>query len=408
MLDEKIQLQSTKNPLKLLQNPSSTKLALVTEEPSLIVPNAQEISQVKKTINARIRSIDAHPNRRVGSYPYYLFHPPEKPILGTIIMFHSFGAIPHQMSLLAQSLFNNGFNIYQPCIAGHAFIPPEQYWPQARLKSKISLFLKEKIKKDAVLDNYLQNFDQNLDKFHGHSLREQEALMERLLKVEPKLEDFFWAVERESDRDFYRYFESESIKYLIDARARLAELAAMPGPIYAIGLSVGATIALGLAATEPERVKKVVAYAPLLKIRDRRLSCFLHLAELLNLKQNVWGEGVSTPMEALIGAAHLGSLVMASKQRRSLWKVPTFFVLTENDELADIETPQKFMEAIGGKWKGHRCYIYPRVNLVPSQMVDPRSPSNGMSNTFWRNLYRETRRFLQFGDIKEEKMGQLG
>jgi hypothetical protein len=99
---------------------------------------------------------------------------------------------------------------------------------------------------------------------------------------------------------------------------------------------------------------------------------------------------------------------MAAKQRRNLWKVPTFFVLTENDELADIETAQKFMEAMGGKWKGHRCYLYPKINLVPSQMVEPRSPSNGMSNLFWRNLYRETRRFLQFGDIKEEKLGDLG
>jgi len=415
MLDQKLQLQLKNHPLALpfpkveeRGDLLPTKALIPAEKPSPIIPNAQEISQVKKIINARIRNIDANPNRRVGGYPYYLFHPPEKPILGTIIMFHGFGAIPHQMSLLAQSLFNNGFNIYQPCLAGHALIPPEKYWPQASFKPKISLLLKEKIKKDPVFQNYLKNIDENLDKFNGPTPREREILTERLLKIEPRLEDFVWAIERESDRDFYRYFDSESVKYVTDARARLAELAAMPGPIYAIGLSVGATVALALAATEPERIKKVVAYAPLLKISDKKLSCFLHLGELLNLKQNLGEEGLYYPIETLIGAVHLGSLVMSAKQRRNLWKVPTLFVLTENDELADIETPQKFMEAIGGTWKGHRCYLYPKMNLVPSQMVDPRSPSNGMSNVFWRNLYRETRRFLQFGDIKAEKLGDLG
>lgn len=415
MLDQKLQLQLQNHRLvppfqRVAEGGASLskKALIIAEKPSPIIPNAREISQVKKTIDARIRSIDADPNRRLGSYPYYLFHPPEQPILGTIIMFHSFGAIPHQMSLLGQSLFNNGFNIYQPGLAGHAFIPPEKYWPQASLKPKISLLLKDKIKKDAVFQNYLKNINENFDKFNGPTPGEGEILMERLLKIEPRLEDFVWAIERESDRDFYRYFDSESVKYVIDARARLAELAAMPGPIYAIGLSVGATVALALAATEPERVKKVVAYAPLLKIRDKKLSCFLHLGELLNLKQNLGEEGLYSPIQTLIGGVHLGRLVMGAKQRRNLWKVPTFFVLTENDELADIETPQKFMEAMGGTWKGHRCYLYPKINLVPSQMVDPRSSSNGMSNVFWRNLYRETRRFLQFGDIKEEKLGDFG
>ncbi|NEP43275.1 MAG: alpha/beta hydrolase, partial [Okeania sp. SIO2H7] len=378
------------------------------EKPSPIIPKTEQLSQVKNTIDTRISNIDANSNRRVGAYPYYLFHPPEKPILGTIIIFHSFGAIPHQMSLLAKSLFNNGFNIYQPCLAGHAFIPPEKYWPQAHIKPKLASLIKEKIKEDAVLQNYLNNIDANLDKFNFPTAREQEILRERLLKIEPRLEDFFWAIERESDKDFYRYFNSESLKYLIDARARLAELAAMPGPIYAIGLSVGATVALSLAATEPQRVKKVVAYAPLLKIREPKLSGFLHIAGLLNLKQNIWEENLYSSMEGLIAAVHLGKLLMVSQKRRNLWKVPTLFVLTENDEIADIEKPQKFVEAIRGKWKGHRCYVYPRIDLVPHQMVDPRSPSNGMSNIFWRNLYRETRRFLQFGDIKEEKMGDLG
>lgn len=408
MLDQKLSLQVTDRPLHQLQNLPLIRPEIVWEKPSFITPNLREISQVKKIINDRINSIDARPNRRAGAYPYYLFHPPGKPILGTIIMFHSFGAIPHQMSLLAQSLFNNGFNIYQPCIAGHAFIPPETYWPQARLKPKISLFLKNKIEKDEVFQNYLSNIKANLDKFNGPTVKEQKVLMERLLKIEPRLEDLFWAIERESDRDFYRYFNSESIKYLTDAKARLAELAAMPGPIYAIGLSVGATVALALAATEPERIKKVVAYSPVLKICGRKLSCFFHVAGLLDLKLNVCGESLYAPMEGLIAGAHLGSLVTSSQKRRNLWKVPTFFVLTENDDLADIETSQKFMEAMGGRWKGHRCYVYPSANLVPHQMVDPRSPSNGMSNAFWRNLYRETRRFLQFGDIKEEKMDSLG
>lgn len=379
----------------------------IQDETAFMAPNNAQLIHVKKNINARICDIDANQKHRFGAYPYYQFHPPEKQIFGTVIIFHDFSAIPHQMSLLAEYLFRNQFNIYQPSLAGHVFIPPSQFWPQVNLKPEIAAPVREKLEKDAVFQNYLTNRMAKFDKICRPSYQEQVALIERLLKIEPSLEDIIWGIDRDNQNDLNRYFDRQSENYLTDARSRLQELAEMPGPIYAIGLGVGASVALALAGEGRERINKVVAFSPLLKVRDRLFNRFLHLAGLLDIQETGWEKGLSFPICALTAAADVGSLAMKSELRRNLWQVPSFFVLTENDDIADIETSKKFMEAIGGEWKGHRCYVYPVTDLVPRQMVDPRRTINGASNRFWGSLYRETLRFLRSGEISDRNMSSF-
>jgi esterase/lipase len=45
-------------------------------------------------------------------------------------MFHGFAASTGQMARLAQYLFENGFNVYQPALCAHYY--NAKYWPKVR------------------------------------------------------------------------------------------------------------------------------------------------------------------------------------------------------------------------------------------------------------------------------------
>jgi alpha-beta hydrolase superfamily lysophospholipase len=76
-----------------------------------------------------IATIQGHPDQREDATPYYLLHKQGEYVYGTVLMFHGFSATTGQMALLAQYLFENGFNVYQPALCGHYFNKPAKYWP---------------------------------------------------------------------------------------------------------------------------------------------------------------------------------------------------------------------------------------------------------------------------------------
>ena len=373
-----------------------------------VTPSAEQINQTKQAIESYIRSIDGHPDRRDGAYPYYLIHEPGKPIYGTVMIFHGFSAKPHQTWRLAAYLFENGFNVYQASLAGHSLLRPAQNWPQIDLKPEIANPLKEKIQKDPVLMTYLANISANPEGSARPGYTQRLALIARLLRIEPRLLDIIKAIESPNDPDFDRYFISSHRDYLTHAKARLAELAAMPGPVFTVGLSVGGSVALALAAAQPERVKRVVAYAPLLKILGDDRRKYVNLAGPLDIKESGWDPNLQFPVGCLTANDRFGgSEVMSAKAIKALQTVPTFMVLTANEDAADIETNKSFFRKIGDRQQGHRFYLYPADALVPHPMVDPTEVSQNMSNRFWQSLYQETFRFLVSGDVDDRNMENL-
>jgi pimeloyl-ACP methyl ester carboxylesterase len=373
-----------------------------------ILPTADQINQAKQAIDAYIRSIDSHPERRDGAYPYYLFHEPGQSIRGTVMIFHGFSAKPHQTWRLADYLFRNGFNVYQCGLAGHAYVNPAKNWPQVDLKPEIAVPLKEKVAKDPVLQNFLANMENNSNsKGHLNPLQ-QMALVARLVAIEPRLLDIIQAIESPNDPDFEKYFISSHMEFLYHAEARLDELEPMPGPVYTLGLSVGGTVALGLAAARPERIEKVVAYAPLLKVYGEENRKYINLAGPLDIKETGWDPNLQFPVGCFTAADRFGSsYVMSGQAIRALRDTPIFMVLTENEDAADIKTNQDFYEKTGEEQQGNRYYFYRAQDLVPHPMVDPTEVSQGMSNRFWQSLYQETFRFLTTGEIDERNMGNL-
>ena len=375
--------------------------------PKSVTPTATQLEQAKQAIAAYIASIAQNPDRREGAYPYYLFHEPGQPILGTILLFHGFSAKPHQLWRLADYLFRNGFNVYQPSIAGHPMIHPAKHWPQVDLKPEIANPLKEKAAQDPVLQTFIANLSSNPE---GAQLNpvQQAALVARLVQIEPRLLDIVKSIETEDDPDFDAYFISSHLDYLTHAKARLAEVSSIPGAVYTIGLSVGGSVALALAAAAPDRVQKAVVYAPLLRVYGEQRRQYVNLTGPLDIKEMGWDPNLLFPVGCFTAADRFGgSVVMSPASLESLKKVPIFMVLTENEDAADIKTNQAFYEETGAEQDGNRYYLYRAMDLVPHPMVDPTEVSQSMSNRFWKGLYQETFRFLTTGEVNIPNMGNL-
>lgn len=369
-----------------------------------VSPSSEQIARTKERIDAYIRTVKANPNYRPDSAPYYGFHEAEKAVRGTVLIFHGFSAKPNQLSALSDYLFNNGFNYYQANLANHTLQPPSKYWCQVDLKPEILNPLREKVQKDKVLTDFIASLPQDPAKFQRPSLQQQASLVSRLLLIEPRLVNIIPAAERDSDRNFGRYFNSNHMEYLTDARQRLAELDAMPGPIYVIGLSVGGAIALGIAADQPKRVSKVITYTPLLKLYEPTVEQYIELAGPLDMYEKSWRPGEVFPVGALTAAAKYGEYVRESKNVKALQNVKTLMVLTENEDAASIPTNQKLFNDIGGDAKENRLFIYPASDLVPHPLAEPNVKSQGMTNRFWQSLYQETYRFLVTGEINPGNM----
>jgi alpha-beta hydrolase superfamily lysophospholipase len=369
-----------------------------------VTPTAAQIEQTRQAIDAYIQRIAANPDHRQGAFPYVRLHEPGEAILGTVMIFHGFSARPHQMWRLTEYLFQNGYNVYQPSIAGHVYLPPSKYWCQVDLKPEIAEPLRAKVAQDPVLQLYFANLA-SAQNFSRPSYTQRLALMARLKALDPRLESIVASIQGDDDAAFEQYFISNHMNYLSDARDRLAELDALPGDIYAVGLSVGGAVALGLAA-ERNRIQKTVVYAPLLEIYGEDRREYVNLAGPLDIQELGWDPNLRFPVGAMTAAARFGKAYV-QKQTAAIGEVPTFMVLTENEDAADIETNQQFFEAIGGTRKGHQCFLYPASDLVPHPMVDPSEVSQGMSNRFWQTLYQETYRFLSTGEARLENLEQL-
>jgi alpha-beta hydrolase superfamily lysophospholipase len=371
---------------------------MATPQTGSILPTQDQLQQTRQRIDAHIQTIASSPDRRDGAFPYYLFHGADTPINGTVLMFHGFSAKPHQMSRLADYLFRNGFNVYQATLAGHAYRFPDRHWPQVDLKPEILIPLRKKVNADPVLQTYLANLATTSQGAASPSPIQMVGLMARLRKLEPRMFDIIAAIEHDNDPDFDRYFVSSHLAYLTDAQARLAELEAMPGPIYTVGLSVGGAVALALGAQNAQRVAKAVAFAPLLEVYGETRERYVNLAGPLDVKEFGWDD-LRFPLGCFTAANRFGSFVRKEENLAALRPKPTLMILTENEDAANLETTQSFNRALGRaslvrQYDHHYSYTFPSEDLVPHPMVDPLEVSQNMSNAYWKPMYQEVFRFL--------------
>lgn len=372
------------------------------------LPTSLQISATQATIDHYLQPINRDPNSRIDTVPYYQFHditPRSKKIWGTVLIFHDFSATPRQTRPLADYLYAHGFNIYQASIAGHAVLPPDKFWPQISFKPKLYDLLRQQVENDPIFQNYRQALITNSEYVAMLTRAQRSALLERLLTLEPRLQEVISALNSDTLPQTTPYFDSTTATYLEHAQDRLTDLAELPSPIYVIGIGLGATLGLLLAADRPHRIKRVVAYAPFLQLWREFYQYWL-MADVFNIREPGWQQQISCPARTWAPLAELSQTLSMAKVQKNLRKVPIFWVSTENDEVNDPEADSQFMQQLGGTWKGNYHYLYPRHALVPRAVITPPSDSLGMSNYFWRSLYQETWRFLVTGEVDQRHLGQ--
>ncbi|BBM98277.1 hypothetical protein MPTK1_1g12210 [Marchantia polymorpha subsp. ruderalis] len=363
----------------------------------------QQVSKAKEAFDKFIGSVQSNPERREGAYPYYLLHKPGESVYGTVLFFHGFSAKPDQMWRLAQYLFDNGFNVYQPALANHYLTNPDKNWPQVDLKPQWKGPIREKWLQDPVLKGAI-------DSLGGLTEVTQEQLdfvLNRVMALSPDMDDIVDAI---NDGDytaaFKKYFDSTHLKYVEDAEARLKECESLPGPAFSIGLSVGGAAALALGAHQPDKIAKVVAYAPLLRQVGEVARQASLIAGPLDVKRYGWDPNLQFTVGCYAASDVFGSHVL--KEADKIASIPTFLMLTENDDSADIPTNKAFNEHLnalsGRSGTPHLQGMYTADMRVPHPMVDPVEVSQNMTNRYWASLYQETFRFLTQGVVNQAQL----
>jgi hypothetical protein len=123
-----------------------------------VVLTKEHLSLARAEMDKFIEPIQQHPDKREGALPYYLLHKEGEHVYGTVLMFHGFAASTGQMARLAQYLFENGFNVYQPALCGHYYNNPAKYWPKVDLKPKMKEAVQQKLKADPELSAIINSF----------------------------------------------------------------------------------------------------------------------------------------------------------------------------------------------------------------------------------------------------------
>ncbi|EFJ28045.1 hypothetical protein SELMODRAFT_441277 [Selaginella moellendorffii] len=353
------------------------------------------IAKAKTAMDKFLQSVESNPHRRDAAEPCYSLHEPGDLVYGTALVFHGFGQSPQQCQLLADYLFDNGFNVYQPCLARHYLGNPTLNWPQVDLKPELKEKIRQNFLKDPVLAKELYI--------------SAEDTMQRVRSLSPEMSDIIAALDQgDRSQDFQRFFDSSHLDYFTEAEQRLEEVRALPGPIFAIGISMGGATALHLANTYPDTISKVVAYAPLLKTMDDARREFALAIGPLDVKETGWEPSLQFTVGCLVAIDLCGTRISQSNIDNLAKKVATLLLFTANEDSADLPTQEKFaqrLKAISSDGVPHLHYTYRRELEVPHAMIHPNE--RPIANKLWRRMYQETFRFLTTGKARQDELDSL-
>jgi len=181
---------------------------------------------------------------------------------------------PYGMRWVADYLFKAGWNVYSTILAGHAY--KGAAWPTVALKPSLG-------GGDALAAAVARNPDLAAAVGDPASAAGDPAAAAQLfatlttevpaLAGAGPLHTYLGALEPGGDPDaFAARFDSTAGDYGAVAEAALRHVAGLPGPVVAIGSSVGGAAALWAGAVGGGRVSHVLACAPLLRLyrEDRR------------------------------------------------------------------------------------------------------------------------------------------
>ncbi|KAG0557466.1 hypothetical protein KC19_11G132800 [Ceratodon purpureus] len=364
-----------------------------------VVLTKRQIEEAKHEMDKFVQNISGHPEKRENASPYYLLHEAGQAVYGTVLMFHGFSATTWQTSLLAQYLFDNGFNVYQPSLCGHYFVNPDKNWPKHDFKKVIKEKLVKKLKGDPELAAYIQGFIS----ISLLTPEQAKVAVDRLKALNEN--ELLAAVSDDEFGDaFSEYYESEHLRYLHEAEQRMQEVAPLPGPLFTVGMSMGGATAIALAAIHPDKVARTAVFAPFFKSIDDYKGQFCKLTGPLGCEEKGWYPDMPFLLSCMVEVGAFGHFVRQDKHLNVLAKLPTFIVQTEIDDCADHAAGLRIIKEIearsGAHGPPHFSTLYSAAEGVPHPMVHPLEASfEGGTNKFWQSLYQETFRFLTEGTV---------
>ena len=362
--------------------------------------------------------------RRPWASPSYSLHPPGKGIRGTVLLFHGFTSRPHQMAVLEKYLFDNGFNVYNAGLPNHHllpsavryYLPGEKHWPQVVLRKKYREPLLKIYDNQEKRQELLKHFsgEINADVLSGENVEKRLDLIQIFLDTNlPALNidirEMMGAYQNPGGDAFKKYFTEGHLDYFNHAQARLSEVEKLPGPKYALGLSVGATVALGLAANNQDKIDAVVAYAPLLQVYGQQNRMRINVIGPSN-RVMTENRGTHFNVSSFTATQVFGTKVQKLYDDNIAVSTPTFMVLTDSpwETAADIDVSRTFFDKIKQPGTNHFKFEYKPQHRVPHAFADPEEVSLGeldavkgiaVSNEYWVSLYKETLRFFVDRDV---------
>lgn len=368
-------------------------------------------------IDAYIASTVGDAQARQGAQGVYAFHRPDVKVYGTAIVFHGGFGKPSDTSGTTAYLHANGWNVYAPPLAGHAFEGTR--WPSTRLRGEYGGDLaRQLLLQDPVLGPIAAGINNGTlaAPVHGPDGFVYDDAMRRALEVLSKgmgpaayktlvnaFELLITATAYPGKQAaLHKYFETDHMRYATDAAARVMDVVSLPGPVVVVGYSMGGVEALYASAWSAGIVSRAVLYAPFVDAAAPTGSPGLrHLLQAVGaldlyvapVPNDTAIPSVMLPAASLVGHTLLdGDLHAAVRQQTDV-----FCVFAEDDEMADVAAGLRVCRD-GVASAGSRSFLYPaRLGLGHSAAPSPFNPYNAP-------LLQETWRFLVTGEVHTSQM----
>lgn len=398
---------------------------------------SQHLDQIEREVPDSIRRRETYSQSSRGKKPdpYCLFHAPGKAVYGTVILFHGYNDRPHQQAKLGSYLFHNGFNVYNVFLANMYMVPGTDYWPKTTYKPEVLATLQRKLAAPAV-QTVIQPI---LPRLQTGALTPEDVIaIDRILSPELSTSTIKEAWSKPGGSAWNQLMASHEptageslvdaarqadfMAYVRDAAARIADLADMPGPLFVSGLSVGGTVALAAGAAEGgRRIKGIVSHAPWLASVDPKNNTQLMIAGPLDAA--IGAAGGQYPIEweshkikfspaSISATLALGSWTAQPENVKTLARIPTAQVITDDEDSADNNASGKLQAALTSDPRVADLHVrvaYPKELHVRHAITDPENykdgdPAGPSWNKYWRTLYQESFRFYTTGAMKQENL----
>ena len=376
----------------------------------------EQYERARRRVEARLQATKNDENYRPGAESIYRFHSADTPVHGTVMVFHGGFATPASFGVTIKYLYDNGFNVYAPALAGHAYNSTR--WPYALLRPEMGgRAAKKVLTSDPVIGGIIDRINNGSMKPpvfapNGFDLDEIIVRADRLLRqglsddeyenlqagmsLLVREDHYPWA-----EKDIHKYFETDYYRYDSDPYERFSEIASLPGPTYAVGYSLGGLQTMYLAA-RAKSLRRIVLLAPYAEVaapKDFPQSRYLvEAVGALDLyKTQILGAN-GVPSRAIPAVDLAGRFLLQDDILRPIRdSTATFCIFAEDDPMSD---PTVGLDACSTRVRNNetKTFVYPAEAKVGHNVAP------GESNRFSTPVLQEMLRFLTAGSVHENNM----